>query len=416
VEFRGALDARTADRVDRCDEALRDPARLAALAETGLLPSPPEAAFDRLARLAAVLLDVPLTIVSLVGADKQFFKAGHGLPAPYDTVREIPIDESICRYTLRGEAIVAPNASGHPLLKHHPTTTPWGIVAFVALPMITSEGQVLGAFCAVDDHVREWTERDLLVLRELTASVMTEIELRVQVRRLQAERELREQVVAMLTHDLRTPLGVVRMLSGLVADGDEAERRELAGLIGATAARADDLVRQLLDRSRAAHVPAEVDLAQVVRSVVGDLEPLYPGRLVVDAPEPVVGAWDAHGVRRLVENLVGNAAKYGSAGTPIRVGLAALDDRVELRVNNLGDPIPADRHARLFEPYQRGDARTVGWGLGLVVVREVAAAHGGTVWVESAAGVGTTFVVRLPRQRPRSQAQIGTVTSPDSSP
>ncbi|HEY0094155.1 MAG TPA: GAF domain-containing protein, partial [Archangium sp.] len=170
------------------------------------MDTPREEAFDRLARLAAEILNVPLTIVSLVDADKQFFKADFGLPSPFRETRELPIDASLCRYTLEGEPIISSNALADPFLRFHPSTGPWGIVAIIVLPLINPDGHVLGTFCCIEPKVREWTPHEIKVMRELTASIMTEINLRGQIAKLKTEQNLRDTFVAALTHDLRTPL------------------------------------------------------------------------------------------------------------------------------------------------------------------------------------------------------------------
>ena len=153
--FTGPLSPEILAKVDQCNSVIADPERLKALHATGLLTSSKNAALDRLAKLAAKALQAPLTIVSLVTDEKQIFKGAYGLPPAMEESREIPIDGSLCRYTLKGEPIISNDASVDPLLKYHPATGPWGIGAFIAIPMITSSGQVLGAFCAVHPEPHE---------------------------------------------------------------------------------------------------------------------------------------------------------------------------------------------------------------------------------------------------------------------
>jgi GAF domain-containing protein len=249
MKFTGALNPEIKARIEACDSLLHDPKRLDALKRTGLMGTPRELAFDRLAELAARVLRVPLTIVSFIGDKTQFFKASSGMPEPLNTLREIPLDGSICRYTLRGEPIIVADASVDPLLMYHPATKPWGIVAFIALPMITHDGHVLGSFCAVDHQKREWSEDDIYVLRELTASVMTEINLREQVEELKRQQELRDRFVSVLTHDLRTPMTVVKMSSQLILKKIENTQSvtELANRIVQNIDRADKMIQELLE-------------------------------------------------------------------------------------------------------------------------------------------------------------------------
>jgi len=143
MQFSGVLDSTTLNRTQSCNRRLVDPARIQAVNDTGLMDAGRQAAFDRLAQLAAKIVKAPLTIVSLVGADKQYSVADDSLPSPFKESRELPIDSSICRYTLEGESIISSNALNDPLLKFHPSTGPWGIVALIVIPLINSDGHVL---------------------------------------------------------------------------------------------------------------------------------------------------------------------------------------------------------------------------------------------------------------------------------
>jgi signal transduction histidine kinase len=106
-------------------------------------------------------------------------------------------------------------------------------------------------------------------------------------------------------------------------------------------------------------------------------------------------------VRRTLENLVGNAIKYGNPHTRVRVTVRREGDHLALDVHNQGNPIPHDEQAKIFQPYHRArphsPAGPLGWGLGLTVVRGIAEAHGGTARVQSSAEAGTTFTVTLRR-------------------
>jgi signal transduction histidine kinase len=98
----------------------------------------------------------------------------------------------------------------------------------------------------------------------------------------------------------------------------------------------------------------------------------------------------------VASNLVGNAVKHGQPGRPIYVRVRDEGDQVSLRVHNLGPPIPPGLLPLVFEPFRRSETQD-GFGLGLYIVKEIIAAHGGTVEVRSSASAGTTFTVRLPR-------------------
>jgi PAS domain S-box-containing protein len=173
--------------------ALTDPDRLAALRQTRLLDTPAEAVFDRLARLAARLLDVPIALMSLIDQDRQFVKASVGLPEPWASARETPVSQSMCRHVLAsGQPLVVRDARWDELGRDNRFIRQLGAVAYLGIPLLLSSGHVLGSFCVVDRRPRDWTRDDVDSLTDLAVMVMDEIELRVD---LQA-RELADAALA----------------------------------------------------------------------------------------------------------------------------------------------------------------------------------------------------------------------------
>ncbi len=173
--------------------AVADPARLDALHRAGLLDTPPEAAFDRLTSIAALVLRAPAALVSLVDADRQFVKSCVGLPDALAAARELPLSHSICRHVVAAAApLVVDDARVHPLLRDDGAVRDMGVVAYAGVPLTTADGHVLGSFCVVDVAPRAWTAGDVAVLRELAASTMTEVSLRAEMtERRRAEAALR---------------------------------------------------------------------------------------------------------------------------------------------------------------------------------------------------------------------------------
>jgi two-component system cell cycle sensor histidine kinase/response regulator CckA len=155
------------------------PARLAALYRTALLDTPAEEAFDRLTRLAARLLGAPVAFVALMDQDRQFLKSGSGLPEPLASRRSLPLSYAFVQQVVRSrELVVVDDARGDPLTRHNAAVRELNWVAYLGVPLVTRDGHVLGALSAVDTMPRLWSERDADLLRDLAASVATEIELR----------------------------------------------------------------------------------------------------------------------------------------------------------------------------------------------------------------------------------------------
>jgi two-component system, cell cycle sensor histidine kinase and response regulator CckA len=175
---------------------LTRPDRLTALRRTALLDTPPEESFDRLTRMAARLLGTPVSLIALVAEDHQFFKSAVGLPEPWASRRVTPISFSFCgQVVATGDPLVLEDARRHPLLRHNPVIRELGWVAYAGVPLVTRQGHTVGALCVADKTPRLWSERDIALLQDLAASVVTEIELRTEIsERRNAEHSRRESV------------------------------------------------------------------------------------------------------------------------------------------------------------------------------------------------------------------------------
>ena len=230
------------------------------------------------------------------------------------------------------------------------------------------------------------------------------------IRDLEEQRELREKFVYALTHDLRTPMTAGKMTAQLILrrPSDPAQVAKLAERIIVNMDRADDMIRDLLDVSRIrAGEPlpltyTECRLRDIIETSVADLALTHGSRIRMENEfGELVGSWDANIIQRIVENLVGNAVKYGTPDTPITVRLDETAEWVEIGVHNDGNPIADVDQVSLFDPFRRtkdalgGGLR--GWGIGLTLVKGMTEALGGMVRVESSVAQGTTFFVRLPR-------------------
>jgi diguanylate cyclase (GGDEF)-like protein len=219
---------------------VQDPARLAALAATGLLDSAPEEAFDRLARLAAELLGAPVALVSLVDDHRQFFKSAIGLPEPWATRRETPLTHSFCKHAVAsGQPLAVDDARVHPVVKDNDAIRDLGVVAYLGIPLVTAKDEALGVLCVVDVRPRAWTPQDLRILRELAVSVMREVELRDALRVLkesEAKRGEDHRLLQCVLESIGDPL-VATDLDGrvIVANAQARNHPAMGGLDPAVA-------------------------------------------------------------------------------------------------------------------------------------------------------------------------------------
>ena len=271
------------------------------------------------------------------------------------------------------------------------------------LRRVTAAGSYdeITAFIAEDRHKYE---RELLAARKRADSLVV----------LEQDRTLfAEQMIGIVSHDLRNPLAVVTLATrALATHGDRLsadESRRMLSNIGRAGERAQRLIDDLLDFT-AARVGQGLtvalqaaDLHQIAERSVEELGLAYPGRALRHEP---VGSGsvraDAHRLAQLLGNLIGNGLAYGDAGGTVTVTSRVEAGTARLAVHNLGPIIPSDVLATIFDPMVRGgtpDGTTRSVGLGLFIVRAIAVAHGGEVAVTSTAA-GTEFALEFPAGTP----------------
>ena len=219
-----------------------------------------------------------------------------------------------------------------------------------------------------------------------------------------------DQLIGIVSHDLRNPLNTISLSAAVMAKRDAlgSHDAQLVRRIQNASERASRLIRDLLDFTQArlgGRIPVharDINFHEMLKGVLVELEASYPGRIecCLEARHPH-GRWDPDRLGQVVENLVMNALKYGRG--IVRVRTSSDQAWLLLEVHNDGDPIPPVKMAGIFEPLQRaGEAsqpnpdRSI--GMGLFIVKHLVEAHSGRVTVDSTLERGTDFTVRLPRQ------------------
>ena len=165
---------------DVAARGLADPHRLRSLHRTSLGPEP-DAAFERFAAMVRRFLHVPVALVSLVDADRQFFPGGAGeLAEPWATKRETPLSHSFCRHVAAGgRTRVYRDAREHPQVRDNLAIRDLGVVAYAGVPLTDADGRALGSLCAIDTRPRDWTADELAILTDLAAACSSELRVRI---------------------------------------------------------------------------------------------------------------------------------------------------------------------------------------------------------------------------------------------
>jgi len=264
------------------------------------------------------------------------------------------------------------------------------------------------ARCAVPGQPDRWVEFSVAFIDHAGDDYVISARNITEERRIEA---LRAEVLSLVSHDLRSPLTVVRgYLDILDRPLPDEKRKSAVDSARRAAQRMEGLLDDLLHATRAERVFAPrvmrpVDLPALVDGITTSLA-MAAGQTIVTALEPGVAVLgDPVRLEQAIANLVGNAIKHGPDPGEIRVTVRSRDGRVAVRVADDGNGIPEDLREKVFDRGARTEAShgTPGLGLGLYIVRVVAEAHGGSAFVDGEAD-GTCFVLDLPAMQPEADA------------
>ena len=270
--------------------------------------------------------------------------------------------------------------------------------------------QLIATFIARD---RDKYERELLEARK---RLQRSVEEEKRLQEIATDRALlAEQMIGIVSHDLRNPLGTLSLGAELLggADTDEFQESVVARMRRASK-RANRLISDLLDFTQARLAGGlsvsvmPCDLHDTVASATEELRALYPARELRHRREGE-GPCEADTTRltQLIGNLVSNAVTYGAEDSPITITSSVAAGTCTLAVHNEGEPIAPELQETIFSPMKRVSSApnaTHSIGLGLYIVKMIATAHGGAVRVESAEATGTSFIVTFPAKREDAEA------------
>ena len=295
------------------------------------------------------------------------------------------------------------------------------IASMLSVPLAWGD-EIVGVLNVQTEKPRHFGESDVAHLRaiaDLLAGVVEkgrqQKEAEARAAELTAIDEARAELIALVTHELRTPLAVVRAYVDMLADEPELDNRESrdperrarrASWYNGTmdqVGRLDRLVDSILASVRVEPdnpaLVAPVDIPELAGEVLAALAPMLGGhRLTIASERHIQALADATRLRQIIEHLIENAVKYAPPGTTITVDWALVEGVVRLGISDEGPGIPVEWRERIFEPYARRDTHTArGSGIGLYAAKRLGESMGARLWCEPAAGPsGARFVVALP--------------------
>ena len=263
-----------------------------------------------------------------------------------------------------------------------------------------NEDEIKGIFAVFQDVT------DRVIAKEIISK--NESALKQAVGLLELERDIRERLISALSHDMRTPLAAAKLSAQMLTRKlpDQATILRVTNRISKNMDRADRMLQDILDAShikageKVALDIASFDLREIMQVTIEDLVNIHGPRIILIGSDNINGYWDSSVIKRMTENLVNNAVKYGNELGTITIVINQTEKDIEIAVHNTGNPIPIEEQQSIFEPSQRSTSAITGsqkgWGIGLTLVRGFAEALGGNISLKSSEELGTTFSITIP--------------------
>lgn len=390
--------------------------RLAALRSYSILDSLPEQDYDNIVHIAAQITNMPISLVSLIDKDRQWFKAKKGI-ATTQTDRDV----AFCAHAInRPDDIMIVNDARqderfeqNALVSGDPP-----VVFYAGVPLKDNEGHALGTLCVIDTKPNDLSPEQAQSLRALSQQVMRLLELRRKTKNLEDTLESLEErnkqldrFATVAAHDLKSPLnnisGFLDLLEDQYADQLDEEARDMIGLIGDSTKNLRSLVDGLLQFSRSEKLlkkdaetfdvgPLEKQMQDLHARGKKDVELSFSGSAESIKANKVV-------VELILRNLISNAIKYNDKPiAEIQVTIDEDEEKYHFQVKDNGPGIAPEYHERIFELFETvSDADRYGHrgtGMGLATVKKLLHKLGGSIKVTSKPGKGATFGFWLPKQ------------------
>lgn len=333
---------------------------------------------------------------------------------------ELEVESTLCHEVRQSnEHVIIDNVATDAHYCNHHTASQYGFQSYISVPIQLGDGTFFGTLCAIDRNPHPLSNPETVQMFTLFADLIGKQldsirSLRQAQARLQDEQSLsalREEFIAVLGHDLRTPLS--SLISGidlLDVPGQDSDTAETLSLMRRSARRMADMITDVMDFARGRlgggidlERNADAALAPVLEQVIAELRSQYPHRDIsasIDIDGPV--NCDEQRIAQLVSNLLGNAIVHGDRNAPVVLAADVQGEQLNLSVVNRGDPIPEESRQYLFTPFFRSTQHKPrqGLGLGLYIASCIASAHGGDLELSSDDNQ-TRFTFRMPlKQQP----------------
>jgi len=400
--------------------------RLKALYDYDVLDTAAEKIFDDLTQLAAQICNTPITLISLVDPDRQWFKSRVGLDAA-ETSRDI----AFCAHAIHQKEIfeVEDTLQDKRFFDNPLVTSAPNIRFYAGTPLVSHDGHAIGTLCVIDNKPNKLTKDQRNALEVLGRSVISQMELRKNIKELKLANQHKTEFLSNMSHELRTPLNAIIGFSRLMLDENKhhilpTKFSEYLGHIDYSGRRLLSVVNSVIDLNK-----IEAGMMQVqteptdVREFIKNLE----GMLAITANEkdvafsvdvsdalPTLLTIDQAKISQIITNLVHNAIKFTDSGMWVKAEISFSNKNIVITVADQGVGISPVDQTKLFSKFQQvGQYKSSeGSGLGLSITQGLVELLEGSIKVLSTLGSGSIFKVMLPQQSDTHILQQGATRVP----
>ncbi len=390
--------------------AVNENLRLRTLERYKVLDTEAEQSFDDITKLASVICNTPISLVSLVDSNRQWFKSKVGLDAD-ETNREI----AFCSHAILEEHIFEiEDARNDERFFDNPLVTDGPKIRFYAgAPLCAPNGEAIGTLCAISDEPQKLTNEQRLALQTLAKQVIAQLELRLKVKQLKDSNRAKDEFLSTISHELRTPLNAITGFSEVLKESADIralpkEQFEYIQNIEFSSHQLLEIVNSVLnlekiDAGKMELKPQPVSLDKLFQSIMkmmGSKAQQGEVELNYDIDGALTSRFfniDKTKLTQVIVNIIGNAIKFTPQTKQINVRFYLNKDKLHIEVADQGVGISKSDQVLLFDKFKQvGMQRKEGTGLGLCISKGLVELMKGKIQLSSTLGIGTLVSISLP--------------------
>lgn len=386
--------------------------RLQLLESYSILDTLPETDFDNLTAIASVICNIPISLITLLDNDRQWFKSHHGL-----ATTETPRDHAFCAHAIHDadNVFIVQDAREDNRFHDNPLVTgDPNVIFYAGVPLTNSLGLPLGTLCVIDNKPNTLNEIQLNALKSLADQVMNLLELRKNKEFLQqamseleeSNKEL-ERFAYIAAHDLKSPLNNISSLSNFLkeeyAPKIDEEGQALIGYIQTSSDQLRGLIDGMLEYSKSTKMiqdtKSEINLEKLKDNLISLFS--FENKFVVhlNSTQKTILA-NKTAIEQILINLASNAIKYSDKDiTEIDLTISEDETQYHFIFKDNGPGIAAENHDKIFQIFEtlsnEDKFGQKGNGIGLATVKKLVESLGGEIHIESELGKSASFIFTI---------------------